>query len=396
MVLEKVFLPEGVQDLLMKDCHHRRLIEGRLMEEWVKQGYMEVSSPTLEYYDLFRQGEQMLRGNKMFKLIDAKGDLLVLRPDGTLPIARMVATKMKDMVYPLKICYIQDIFRLDQEQAGKQREFRQAGVEVFGVESYEADGQVIITAIESLKALGLSDFQIEIGQTKILQSILDSMAVTTDEKDEIIMLIHNKNFSTLESLLEKLDIDPKTRLILKEIPNLFGTPQGVMESVAALPINDNIKRALEELQQICHMIQAYGFGQYISVDLGMTAPLGYYTGIIFKGFTKDLGTILCSGGRYDRLLMSFGMNCPATGFALLIDQIRKALHLGQQKKKESGPPYYLLVSHEGRHEEVAKEATRLKKTGCIVEVSLLKDPQAIDIYAKRRGVDKIIEIGEKK
>ena len=118
MKLRKVLLPEGVQDLLIDDCIYRRQIEDKFMENFKQSGYMEVSSPALEYYDLFSRDYLANNGDNTFKLIDTDGKILVLRPDCTVPIVRILSTKMKDFVFPLRLCYVQDVFRIDEEQAG--------------------------------------------------------------------------------------------------------------------------------------------------------------------------------------------------------------------------------------------------------------------------------------
>lgn len=393
MVLKKVMLPEGVQDLLIDDCIYRRKIEGVLMESFNSWGYMEVSSPTLEYYDLFSFDYLSRYGDKMFKLIDTKGSLLVLRPDCTIPIARMVATKMKDFVYPLKLCYIEDVYRFDQEQSGKKREYRQAGVELFGVQSYRADAEVILTAIESLKKLGLEDFIIEIGQLKLLKGILDNIQITETDNEKLLEAIGNKNLTELGKLIYEYDIDEGIRIILQAIPSLYGKPQEVVEALNKLPLTEEMKASVEELEMIFKTIQAYGYGEYITFDLGMISQLGYYTGIIFKGYTKDLGEVLCSGGRYDKLLEDFGMKCPATGFAFIINKITKALKL-QENLTVNKKRHYLIIDSLHRDSIIAELMKRLKKEECIVEVSLLKESKDIENYCSKRNIDEIWKINE--
>ncbi len=393
MVLKKVMLPEGVQDLLIDDCLYRRKIEGVLMDSFNAWGYMEVSSPTLEYYDLFSYDYLTRYGERMFKLIDTKGSLLVLRPDCTIPIARMVATKMKDFTYPLKLCYIEDVYRFDQEQSGKKREYRQAGVELFGVASYRADAEVIITAIESLKKLGLEDFIIEIGQVKLLKDIIAKLQLQEAEGDRLLEALENKNLLELGKLLEGLYIADDIKLIINNIPKLYGKPQEVLQELRALPLTGEMLTAVEELEQVFKVISSFGYGEYITFDLGMLSQLGYYTGIIFKGYTKDLGEVLCSGGRYDKLLEDFGMKCPATGFAFIINKITKALKI-QEKLNIEKKKHYLIIDELQRDEKIAELMKSLKQEDCIVEINLLDIQEELEVYCRRRQVDEIITINK--
>ena len=394
MVLKKVMLPEGVQDLLIDDCLYRRKIEGALMDSFNAWGYMEVSSPTLEYYDLFSYDYLSRYGEKMFKLIDTKGSLLVLRPDCTIPIARMVATKMKDFTYPLKLCYIEDVYRFDQEQSGKKREYRQAGIELFGVDSYRADAEVIITAIESLKKLGLEDFIIEIGQVKLLKDIIEKLQIQEIDEERLLEALENKNLIELGKLLEGIDIAEDIKLIINKIPTLYGKPQEVLEELKGLPLTMEMVKAVEELELVFKVISSFGYDEYITFDLGMLSQLGYYTGIIFKGYTKDLGEVLCSGGRYDKLLEDFGMKCPATGFAFIINKITKALKI-QEKLNIEKKKHYLIIDELQRDDIAAELMRKLKEEdNCIVEINLLKIPEELEVYCRRRQVDVIIRINE--
>ena len=393
MVLKKVMLPEGVQDLLIDDCLYRRKIEGALMDSFNASGYMEVSSPTLEYYDLFSYDYLSRYGEKMFKLIDTKGSLLVLRPDCTIPIARMVATKMKDFTYPLKLCYIEDVYRFDQEQSGKKREYRQAGVELFGVDSYRADAEVIITAIESLKKLGLEDFIIEIGQVKLLKNVIERLQIQVTEGERLLEALENKNLLELGMLLEGICIEDDLKLIINKIPKLYGRPQEVLQELKELPLTADMLSAVEELELVFKVISSFGYSEYITFDLGMISQLGYYTGIIFKGYTKDLGEVLCSGGRYDKLLEDFGMKCPATGFAFIINKITKALKI-QEKLNIERKKHYLIIDELQREERIAELMRELKAEDCIVELNLLTIPEELEAYCRRRQVDEIIIINE--
>lgn len=387
MKLGKVLLPEGVQDLLIDDCIYRRQIEDKFMENFKQSGYMEVSSPALEYYDLFSKDYLANNGDKTFKLIDSNGKILVLRPDCTVPIVRMLATKMKDFVFPLRLCYVQDVFRIDEEQAGKKREFRQAGVELFGIGSYKADVEIIITAIESLKHLGLENFQIDIGQTRLLKGILESLEIEEEEKDEIVYNMENKNLVALKELIERLPIDENIKTILRQLPKLFGEPEEVLDEIYKLPLTPSMKESIEELEKVYKRIEEYGLAKYIKLDLGMASTLKYYSGVIFKGFTRDVGEVLLRGGRYDSLLDDFGLDHAATGFAFSVSKVTKALKIQENLKAQKKKHILLLEDEDSRI--TADLLARLRQEGYIVEVNLLEDIDDLNEYVKRREIDEV-------
>lgn len=390
MKLRKVLLPEGVQDLLIDDCIYRRQIEDKFMENFKQSGYMEISSPALEYYDLFSKDYLSNKGDNTFKLIDTNGKILVLRPDCTVPIVRILSTKMKDFVFPLRLCYVQDVFRIDEEQAGKKREFRQAGVELFGISSYKADVEIIITAIESLKHLGLENFQIDIGQTKLLEGILETLEIEEGDKDQIVYNMENKNLVALKELIGDLAIDKHVKTILGQLPKLFGNPEEVLGDINKLPLTPSMKESIKELEGVYKRIRDYGLGDYIKLDLGMATSLKYYSGIIFKGFTRDLGEVLLRGGRYDGLVRDFGLDSHATGFAFSVNKVTKALKI-QENLRAQKKRHILLLEDEGLTAS-ADLVNGLRQKGCIVEVNLLEDIGDLDEYVKRREIDEVIKL----
>ncbi|MDI9476134.1 MAG: ATP phosphoribosyltransferase regulatory subunit [Natronincolaceae bacterium] len=392
MKLRKVLLPEGVQDLLIDDCIYRRQIEDKFMENFKQSGYMEVSSPALEYYDLFSRDYLANNGDNTFKLIDTDGKILVLRPDCTVPIVRILSTKMKDFVFPLRLCYVQDVFRIDEEQAGKKREFRQAGVELFGIDSYKADVEVIIIAIESLKHLGLENFQIDIGQTKLLRGILETMGVEEEIKQLIVQNMEDKNLVALNNLIEQLSIEEDIKSTLKQLPKLFGDPEEVLGEINSLPLTPSMKEAVEELEMICKKVEEYGLREYIKLDLGMITTLKYYSGVIFKGFTKDLGKVLLSGGRYDELLRDFDMDIPATGFAFSVNKVTKALKI--QRNLEVQDKKHILLLEDENSGATSDVLNALRQKGYIAEVNLLENKKDLKEYIKRRKIDEIIKVDE--
>ena len=160
----KIYTPDGVQDILCDDCYQKRELEHKLRMLFRSCGFKEIEPPAIEFYDVFASESGGIMQENMFKFFDQQGRILVLRPDITVPVARIAATKFKDAVYPLRFSYIGNVYRYNDYGGGKQNEFTQAGVEIFGVNTPESDAEVISIAIQALKTSRLESFQIDIGQ----------------------------------------------------------------------------------------------------------------------------------------------------------------------------------------------------------------------------------------
>ena len=156
--------PEGVRDRLYAGCAERRRLENAMIALFTSRGYGEVATPGLEYYNLFARTGQPIPEENMYKLTDREGRILVLRPDLTLPLARVAATRLAGEPLPLRLCAVQSVFRMGSSYTGRPGEWRQGGIELIGAGGLEADIEVITLAADCLRELGLDDFRIEISQ----------------------------------------------------------------------------------------------------------------------------------------------------------------------------------------------------------------------------------------
>ena len=169
------YIPEGTRDILFNECYSKIQIENLLRDVYKNYGYHEIISPTLEFYDVFNMNDQPISQEKMFKLFDNRGRILVLRADMTTPIARIAATKIKKEMFPMKLCYSQNIFRVNEILNGKLSEFTQSGIEILGSHEIRGDVEAIYTGIEALKKIGLEDFKIEIGDSEFFKELTLSL-----------------------------------------------------------------------------------------------------------------------------------------------------------------------------------------------------------------------------
>ncbi|MDO4534316.1 MAG: ATP phosphoribosyltransferase regulatory subunit [Clostridium perfringens] len=317
-------VPEGTYDLLGYQC---KVIK-KLMEDINKIfycfGYDEVITPTLEFYDTFNRYENGIKQEEMYKFFDNKGKILVLRADGTIPIARLVATKLRNSNFPLRLSYSSKIFRLNETLVGKKNEFLDCGVEFIGGKTFDSDIEVLVIAINALKQGKISEFKIEIGHIGIFNNLWNKSQLDNKYREKLSSLIENKKLVELDELLNKLNISGEYKAIFKALPWMFGGKE-VFHKVREI-IKDN-----DVLENICYLEKIYeglkflGYEDYVIFDLGATPKIDYYSGIIFKGYIKGLGSYVLYGGRYDNLIKEYGKDVKAIGLSININELSKAI-----------------------------------------------------------------------
>lgn len=389
----KIYTPEGVQDILYEESFLKRNIEETIRHLFRKQGYYEIETPTVEFYDTFSADTGLTPQETMFKFFDEQGRILVLRPDMTIPVARVAATKYRDMQYPLRFSYIGNSFRYKEMGGGRQREFTEAGVEILGVNTPESDAEVIATAIYAVRAAGIENFQVDIGQVEFFKGLMDETGLSEHDTEQMRLLIDRKDFLGIEELVERYNIKDSIRELILGLPRLFGSLD-VIEKVEKITVNKRSLQALGNLKNVLDVLDDYGFSKYVSVDLGMVQSLNYYTGIIFRGFTHGVGFPILSGGRYDNLVELFGKKCPATGFSLGINMIMTALQ--RQKAPVDKPSVDSLVCYaKGGRKTACQICSELRKQGLSIEMDITGDSlEKVKQYARNKGIGGIIYIAD--
>lgn len=381
--------PEGTKDYLFGECIVIRDVENTLVELFRKCGYSEMLTPGLEFYDVFNLNSRYFPQENLYKLTDSKGRLLVMRPDTTMPIARVVATRLRDAILPLKLFYNQTVYRTEPALKGRSDEIVQTGIELIGSQLKMADLEVISIAVNSLKSFGM-EFSLEIGNIGIFKELVDRLEVTDKVKEEIRRLIETKNFPALNDLLDSLG-NNSTIYALKKLPALFGGEE-VFEKAEEIMPDENIKNLLDELREVyCNAAELCGNDGVITVDLGLVNKTDYYTGLIIKGYLQGHGEEVLSGGRYDRLISEFGYDVPAIGFAVNVNAVAKLI-------EKSGvipamPRIDAIVYAEKGFEVAAiKTAQELREQGLIVENALSDDLNSVRNYAKEKKIPKVVVV----
>lgn len=316
--------PEGTRDLLFEECDARRKVEVTLSTLYKQCRYSKVMTPAIEFYDVFDRESAGFPLESLYKLTDLHGRLIVMRPDNTMPIARIVATRLKNVVYPLRLYYTQSVYLQSPSFAGHNDEIAQSGIELIGAGGIRADLEVIHMAIDALNLCGAPDFCIELGHAGFFKAISDKLDVDKDIKDDIAKLIESKNYAALNDLLDEIGDAQETRAI-KALPKLFGGEE-VLAQAAEIYSGEEANEALSYLRQIYHCLTSLGLEGKIRIDLGIVNRINYYTGIVFRGYIEGSGITVLSGGRYDHLIHEFGVeDTPAIGFAVEVDALTSAM-----------------------------------------------------------------------
>ena len=367
-------IPYGTRDFLPAEAAGKRVVETRLAELFAQWGYEEVVTPSIEYLDTLGLGSSQNIGDHLFKLFDKSNQTLALRHEMTTPIARLVSTRLQDSPLPLKLSYISSVFRYEQTQAGRQCEFYQAGVELMGPGSPATDAEVVALAVTGLLRSGLTEFTVCLGQVEFLNGILNQYRLSSQKQEDLKAAMERRNLVELNQLVDELNLPENAKQVLKELPLLNGG-EDLLKRAYDMALNEQSRRALDNLAEIYRLLKAYKVEQYVRFDLGIIRDFSYYTGMVFEVYAPGLGYPLCGGGRYDHLLADFGTACPATGFALGIERILLAIE--RQKLPMHSLPRDVYVGYAAGKETTAIErAAQLREQGKSVELAVSSQTEA--------------------
>lgn len=378
--------PDGVTDILLEDAQLETCIEDKLRKVFRSWGFAEVITPMVEFYDVFRSGGIDLEG--IYKLSDPDGNILALRADLTTPVARVVATRLSGAPKPLRLYYIGNVFRLRETERGRRDELPQAGVELIGSGLPCSDAEVIAIAIESLERLGVGDFQINLGQIGFFQGLIEETPLSEAEAALIKEKIDRKDVVGLEETLKGCDLPKSKKELMVEISNLYGEEEAIDRAIA-LADNESSREAAENLGEIYRILGEYELSDRVVIDLGEVRGFGYYTGIMFEGFSRWSGFAILNGGRYDELISKFGYPCPAVGFAIDIARTKTIL---QRERPIKLPQIDTLIRFtDDRRDEAYRMAKALRENGKLVELEAMERGEAEAVsYARGRGIREMI------
>ena len=383
--------PEGTSDLLFEECFARREVEDRLSNLFVQRGFSEVMTPGIEFYDVVPGDNEAIAPESVYKLTDNKGRLLVIRPDSTMPIARLTATRLQNATLPLRLYYAQDVFRLNHGLGGHNDQIFQAGVELIGVAGQRADLEMMALAAQSLRECVDDNFRLEIGHVGFFRSLVEQLDVDDEVRDEIRSLVETKNYAALSDRLDTLPAGD-TVDALRRLPRLFGGAE-VLREARGFCQSEESRGALDYLDSLYRALGACGLADNVMIDLGLVHPQEYYTGVIFRGYVEGSGDTVVSGGRYDTLLRQFGPDLPATGFGVNVDSLTKVMLAGEQIDPPT-PPEVLVAAQPGCEVEALRQVDAFVADGVLCEFSLFDTLEQSLAYAAQRRIGRVVSVGK--
>jgi ATP phosphoribosyltransferase regulatory subunit len=376
-------LPPGVKDFLPVKAAKLDYLQNTLRSIYRSWGFRPVAPAILEDLSVLELGLGTDLREKTFRFDDRQtGRLVAFPPDITPQVARIAATRMRDMPLPFRLCYNGRVLRHTEQQLGKDRQIYQSGVELIGLKGPEADAEMIAMAVMCLQAVGATGFTIDIGQVEFLRGVLDDLPLDSAQSRDVKTAIAAKDISGLQQKLKDLPLTDRQRVELLALPRLYGGRE-TLDKARQVITNPTSQKALDNLERILEVLTVYGIEEHITLDLGEMRGFDYHSGLIFQGFLSGFGRAVCAGGRYDGLTERYGFAAPATGFAFNLYNLLFALDKVLDERAEEGTDILLFSS--GQDKAPAQQlAAILRKQGYSVARDIIERDQAASLdYARR-------------
>jgi ATP phosphoribosyltransferase regulatory subunit len=315
-------IPSGTRDVLPDETREVRAITDTLRRVFERHGYGEVYTPALEYESVLARAD-IAETQPAYRVFDESGEVLILRSDMTVPIARVVATRYATSEPPLRFCYFAHCYRGVPPQRGQQRELLQAGIELIGSAAPEGTAEALTVLCDALDAVGLKDYRIGMGDASLYPALMRSLDVHEPVQAGLHEALVRRDFVSVEHQLAESGLPQDATALLLEVPQRRGGAEILADAPA--PAVD----AVTGMRRVHELLEPSVAARVI-FDFGLVGGIGYYTGAVFEVYDPELGAPIGSGGRYDELLGRFGRQLPAVGFALGVDRLHIAL-AGEQR-----------------------------------------------------------------
>jgi histidyl-tRNA synthetase len=390
----------GMRDLLPIDAERMRHVEQVSREVSKLYGYEEIITPVLESYDLLaaKTGEEIRE--RMYTFKDLGGRKVALRPEFTASVARLVAGKLRNEPKPMRLFSIGSLYRYDEPQYGRFREFWQSNYELFGSPRPEADAEILMLTNDLLKRLGLKKFRFKVGHTEILRGILDQEGMDEGKQNSVRQLLDKKSWEEAIEIVRDANVSQKCLNTLERLfeirgENAFKVLETVKETVEGY---ESAITAVENLCEILELVNDSGMKIDVEVEAGFARGLEYYTGMIFESYIPRIDVALGGGGRYDKLIQLFGGEpIPAVGVAQGIDRIVLALKKQNISPKSAKERSVVVISVKDESMGKALELSDLlRKSGLVVEVAVMgRSVSRALTDADRRDIAYAVIVGPK-
>lgn len=366
--------------ILPETARRVRQLEHTLLTVLGRWGYQEIIPPTFEYLDVLSAGLEPEVIENSYTFVDrTSGRMLLLRPDVTAQIARIVAMGMAGPHVPLRLCYRTTVFRHEPEHAGREREIFQVGAELIGVDDVATDGEILALLVECLARLELPEFKISLGHVGFFKALLAKSGLSPDGRKRAEQAAARKDLPRLEEILREERIPRRSAAAILEAPGLYGREE-VLERGRVLAGQDReLRAALDRLSAVYRLLAAGGMQRHLLLDLGELRGFEYYDGVVFDVFAEGVGCELGGGGRYNHLIGRFGRDLPSTGFALDVDRLFRALERVDNGSAAARADV-LIAAPSSLRERLFAVAQTLRQAGLRVvqDVMSAKGPRAVE------------------
>ncbi|MGQ9479570.1 MAG: histidine--tRNA ligase [Thermoproteota archaeon] len=384
----------GMRNLLPEDKAKINFIESKIRSLFKTYGFQEVETPTIEPIELFelKSGEEIR--HRMYRFKDLGGREVVLRPEATASVVKLVAQEMRGSPLPIKIGYILNVFRYDEPQHGRYREFKQGGFEIFGSKSPLADAEILEVSSRLMDNLGIGEHYIKIGHEGTLREVLSQLGVEEAFQNRVLGLIDKGRLPEALEILASLPRGADAVEIIRKLSEIKSrdVEGGIRQASLVLKDFTNALEQLNNLKEILEIAMASGVSSFI-VDMGFARGLEYYTGMIFEVYAKELNIAVNGGGRYDKLAGLLGWDIPAVGCAPGIDRL--SLVINEVPHQDNVFCTVISMVREGDI-LAATLASRLRKTGVPTVLDYVRrDVSKALSHASRRNVKYAAIIGTK-
>jgi histidyl-tRNA synthetase len=389
-----------MRDFLPKEAQMMKYIEGKARKITRLYGYGEIITPVLESYELLaaKAGEEIR--SRMYAFEDLGGRKVALRPEFTASVARLVATTLRNEPKPLRMFCVGNLYRYDEPQQGRFREFWQSNYELMGSSKPEADAEIMMLTNSLMKAVGLKSFVFKVGHVGILRGILNKEKIEDEVQNGIMQLMDKKEYDEALGLVEGAGASEKCletlRKLVRAKSGKFSEVLGEMEK--RVKGFESAVNAVRNLEEIVELVSESGEKIDIVAEAGFARGLEYYTGMVFEVYVPELNIALGGGGRYDKLIEMFGGEpTPAVGVAHGLDRIMLAMQ--KQKvalKTEKEKTVVVIPVNEALKGETLDISRMLRDVGMPVEVEVMgrKVSKALE-DADRRKMDYAVIVGER-
>jgi ATP phosphoribosyltransferase regulatory subunit len=316
-------IPEGMRDVLPPETQRLRAVEDLLRARFSLYGYGEVRTPWLEFADTLEAADDDTLGAG-YRLHDEQGHELMVRTDMTVPVARMAADRCDDDPLPLRFSYVAPSIRPWAPQRGQDGEFQQAGAELLGLDSAEADAECVALLCDALAGLGLRRYTVTLGSAAYQRALIDSLGLPDDDRETFTEALADRDYPLVESVAGNAEVDEGALKALWRILELSGG-EDILGQARKLARNDVMEVAVARLARVRDLVEDAGFGDRLAFDFGLVQDLSYYSGLIVEAYAPGVGLPLATGGRYDGLLARFDWDIPGVGFAVAVDRAADAM-----------------------------------------------------------------------